>query len=190
VSSARRRDEATAMFIFASKPIAYDRHDLQQQKRIVADTYAGVGWEVPRLLEAMWDAPDLYFDAIGQIDLDHYAAGRVVLLGDAAYGGTLGGQGTGLAMVGAYVLAGELALAGGDHRVAFARYEDRIRDYARGCQVGAKRVGPFFAPPTPAQTWIRNQMYRLLTSRPLAGFFEKLVAQSASGIALQEYPVG
>src|SRR5262249_9005338 len=90
-------------------------------------------------------------------------------------GGVRAGRGRGgggLGMVGADVLAGELALAGGDHRVAFARYEERLRGYARACQEGAARVGPFFAPPTRARLWIRNQVYRTLTSRPLAGFFE------------------
>ncbi|MDF2692783.1 MAG: putative oxidoreductase, partial [Labilithrix sp.] len=188
ISNARHHDEATALFVFASKRLDYCRHSIAQQKRIVAERYAGIGWEVPRLLEAMQNAPDLYFDAIAQVDLERYSTGRVVLLGDAGYGGTIGGQGTGLAIVCSYVLAGELALANGDHRAAFARYEDQIRSYALACQQGAKRVGPFFAPPTRTRTWLRNQVYRALTSRPLLPLFEKLVTSSASAITLRDYP--
>ncbi len=76
------------------------------------------------------DAREFYLDSLSRVDIDHYAKGRVVLLGDAAYGNTLGGFGTGLAVVGAYVLAGELAAADGDHRVAFRRYEELFRAYA------------------------------------------------------------
>jgi 2-polyprenyl-6-methoxyphenol hydroxylase-like FAD-dependent oxidoreductase len=73
----------------------------------------------------------------------------VALLGDGAWGGTLGGQGSGLAIVGSYVLAGELAAASSDHASAFARYEARMSDYAESCL----RVGAFYAPRTrPATT--------------------------------------
>jgi 2-polyprenyl-6-methoxyphenol hydroxylase-like FAD-dependent oxidoreductase len=188
VSPTRRGDEISTTFIFASPPLTYDRRDVAGQKRLIAERYAKVGWEAPRLLEALREAPDLYFDAIGRVDLDRYSQGRVVLLGDAGYGGTIGGQGTGLAVVCAFILAGELLVANGDHRLAFARYESRIRSYAQGCQAGAKRVGPFFAPRTWLGTWTRNAMYGALTSRALKGFFEKLIRQSATSIELEAYP--
>ncbi len=188
VSSGRNAAEADIGFVFASPPLTYDRHDVEQQKQIVADTFAGVGWEVPRLIAAMWEAPDLYFDAISQIHIDRFSQGRVVLLGDAGYGATVGGLGTGLAIVGAYVLAGELATAGGDHRAAFTRYEDQIRDYARGCQKTAEGAGPFLAPRTRAAIWRRNQIYRLLSARPLNGFLNRLTTKAASNIALKDYP--
>jgi 2-polyprenyl-6-methoxyphenol hydroxylase-like FAD-dependent oxidoreductase len=132
-------------------------------------------------------APDLYFDAIAGVELAQYARGRVVLLGDAAYGGTLGGQGTGLAMIGAYLLGGELARAKGDHRPAFAAYQRRIERYARACQQGARHVGPFHAPRTRTSTWLRNKVYRALTSRALSGLFERLVRSAANDIILEEY---
>ena len=87
----------------------------------------------------MWDAPDFYFDSVSQVHMDRWSRGRAVLLGDAACSPSpLSGMGTGLAVVGAYVLAGELASAGGDHRVGFARYEEAMRDYATGCQKSAR----------------------------------------------------
>ena len=62
--------DAKAMFLFASGPTGHDREDPEQQRRIVAEAFAGRGWEVPRLLEEMWAAPDFYFDSISQIRMD------------------------------------------------------------------------------------------------------------------------
>ena len=121
--------------------------------------------------------------------MDHFSRGRVVLLGDAGYGATMGGIGTGLAMVGAYVLAGELASAGGDHRVAFARYDAKIMDYARGCQKLAEGAGPFLAPPTPAKIRRRNRAIRILSFKPLAGIFNRMITKVASATTLEDYRV-
>jgi len=96
LASARERERATAMLLFASSPLDYDRRDIEQHKAILRRVYAGMGWEVPHILEALRDADDLYFDAISHVAMDRYASGRVALLGDAAWGGTLGGQAAGL----------------------------------------------------------------------------------------------
>jgi hypothetical protein len=64
-------NQAKAAFYFVSPPLDYHRHNLDQQKRFLADAFAGLGWEVPRLLEAMWEAPDFYFDRISQVHMDH-----------------------------------------------------------------------------------------------------------------------
>jgi 2-polyprenyl-6-methoxyphenol hydroxylase-like FAD-dependent oxidoreductase len=105
-----------------------------EQKQLIAEQLAGIGWEVPKLLAAMAEAEVFYFDAMAQIHLDRWAAGRIVLLGDAGYcASPLSGQGTSLALVGAHVLAEELGRPGGEeggHRAAFARYEDRMRPFA------------------------------------------------------------
>jgi 2-polyprenyl-6-methoxyphenol hydroxylase-like FAD-dependent oxidoreductase len=115
---------------FASEPIAYDYRDVRRQKQLMAERLAGVGWEVPALLSAMEDADDFYFDAMAQIHLDGWATGRVALVGDAAYcASALSGQGTSLALVGAYVLAEELGRPGVDHSTAFAAYERRMRPF-------------------------------------------------------------
>ncbi|QRN97609.1 FAD-dependent monooxygenase [Archangium violaceum] len=130
VYSARRNTEARAMLGFESPPLDFDRHDIRQQKQLVADRFADMGWETPRLLKAMWEASDFYFDSMSQIHMDRWWNGRTALLGDAGYcGSPMSGQGTSMAMVGAYVLAGELAAAAGEHRTAFAQYEQRMRGY-------------------------------------------------------------
>ncbi|ACZ85472.1 FAD-dependent monooxygenase [Streptosporangium roseum] len=127
---ARENAEIVISFGFGSPPLDYDHRDVEQQKRIVAEQFTGLRWEAPRLLEAMWKAPDFYFDSMAQIRMDHWSAGRVVLLGDAGYcPSPLSGQGTSLALVGACVLADELGVAGDDHRAAFARYEERMHPF-------------------------------------------------------------
>ncbi|WP_410666631.1 FAD-dependent monooxygenase [Amycolatopsis sp. cmx-4-68] len=111
---------------FGSAPLP--RLTVPEQKRLIAERLAGVGWEVPKLLEAMAAADVFYFDAMAQIHLDRWSAGRVALVGDAGYcASALSGQGTSLALVGAYVLAQELGRA--DHEAAFAAYERRMRPF-------------------------------------------------------------
>jgi 2-polyprenyl-6-methoxyphenol hydroxylase-like FAD-dependent oxidoreductase len=129
---ARHNTEAKAMFFFASVPFPYDRHDIGGQKKILAEAFAGGGWEVPRLLEAMWGASDFYFDTVSQVNMDGWSSGRAVLVGDAGYcPSPMADVGTSLALVGAYVQAGELAAASGDHRRAFVRYEEEMLEYVK-----------------------------------------------------------
>jgi 2-polyprenyl-6-methoxyphenol hydroxylase-like FAD-dependent oxidoreductase len=176
---------ARAQLIFTGGPIEA-RLDPDAQRDVVREAYAGVRWYAPQVLEAVSTARDLYVDQIATIAIDRYSAGRVVLLGDAAYGATLGGQGTPLAIVGAYILANELALAD-DPRVAFARYEAHMRPYATPCQKTAESAGAFFAPRTRLGMWFRDTAHRALTSRLLIGQFEKMVKASATDFALPTY---
>ena len=188
VASARDPKRAVCLLLFAHDCPDTAREELEHQKALLLRTYEGMGWEWPRLSRQLESAQDLYFDSISHVALDRYANGRVALLGDAAWGGTLGGQGSGLATVGAYVLAGELAAASGDHTRAFERYQARMQRYAESCQQGSKRVGSFFAPRSRFGYHARNAIYAALTSRLLAGAFERLVTQAASDIELPDYP--
>ncbi|WP_271222664.1 FAD-dependent monooxygenase [Streptosporangium carneum] len=188
VYSARNNTEAKAMFHFGSPPLDYDRRDVGQQKKILAEAFAGNGWETPRLLKAMWDAQDFYFDSISQVRMDGWSRGRTVLLGDAAYcASPLSGMGTGLAMVGAYVLAGELAAADGDHLVGFARYEEAMRDYVAGCQKSADGVGKWMVPDSRFLAWFMTQNYKLLPYLPWKGMIAKSVRRTADAITLKDY---
>jgi 2-polyprenyl-6-methoxyphenol hydroxylase-like FAD-dependent oxidoreductase len=109
--------------------------DPREQKRLIAREFAKARWEMPRLLEHMWGAPDFLFDSMAQIRMDSWSRGRVTLLGDAGYcGSPMSGQGTSMALVGAYVLAGELKAACGDHEAAFAAYERELRAYVTANQ--------------------------------------------------------
>lgn len=175
---------ASATAVFASPEPAYDRRDPAQQKRLVADAVAGVGWEAPVLVDQLWDAPDLYFDSISRVDVPSWSRGRVALLGDAACGATVGGMGAGTAVVAAYVLAGELAAADGDHRTAFPRYEQRLRAYARRAQKGGDRTGHFLAPRTRLGAVLRN---RLLGNRFLLAAMLREGRKVSSTVELPDY---
>ncbi|MFB7181074.1 FAD-dependent monooxygenase [Streptomyces sp. NPDC056257] len=180
----RDSTRAGAFFVFAAPELSYDRHDPEQQKKLIVDAFSGLGWEVPRLLASLLQAPDLYFDSISRADVDTWSTGRTCLVGDAACGATLGGMGTGTALVAAYVLAGELARAKGDHRTAFSRYESRLRKYAKGCQAGGGRTGKFLAPSTGTGIRLRNT----LLSRPLVlNGMLKLGERVSSTLALPDY---
>jgi 2-polyprenyl-6-methoxyphenol hydroxylase-like FAD-dependent oxidoreductase len=186
VYSARKNTEAKAMLWFGSPPLP--RQDRGQQRTTVAEAFAGVGWETPRLLEAMWSAPDFYFDSISQVHLPRWSRGRCVLLGDAAYcPSPLSGMGNGLAIVGAYVLAGELAAAAGDHTRAFAAYESAMRDYATGCQKLGQGVADWMVPRTRFRTWFVNQNYKLLPYLPGKSLLANKARKVASGITLEDY---
>jgi 2-polyprenyl-6-methoxyphenol hydroxylase-like FAD-dependent oxidoreductase len=185
--SAISATQARALLVYTGPACDAEDRNPQRQKAAVRERFHGMGWRAREVLLALDDAPDLYLDSIATVHVQSYAHGRVVLLGDAAYGGTLGGQGTSLAIVGAYVLANELERADTAEQ-AFARYEQQLRPYASGCQKGATRVGGFFAPRTAFGIGCRNAMYRFLTSRLMAGMFERLVKSSASDFVLPPYP--
>src|SRR5260370_42009197 len=100
LSPVRGREGARAMFFFPSSKLEYDRHDEDEQKHLLAEVFGGAGWEVPRLLGAMWQAPDFDFDRTGRVDIDEWSKGRSVVLGDAAYCASAG-SGTRMALGGA-----------------------------------------------------------------------------------------
>ncbi|MWA16208.1 FAD-dependent monooxygenase [Streptomyces sp. BA2] len=123
----RGNTELRIAFGFESAPLAHDGAALRQ---LVVDMLASMRWEGTRLAEAARKAPDFYCDAMAQIRMDQWSLGRVTLLGDAGYcPSPLSGQGTSLALVGAHVLADCLAQDNGDHRTAYARYEQRMRPF-------------------------------------------------------------
>jgi 2-polyprenyl-6-methoxyphenol hydroxylase-like FAD-dependent oxidoreductase len=74
-----------ALFFFAST-LPYNRRDIDTQKEILAEEFSSAGWEVRRLLDAMWRAPDFYFDTVSQVQMPRWSRGRAALLRDAAYG--------------------------------------------------------------------------------------------------------
>jgi 2-polyprenyl-6-methoxyphenol hydroxylase-like FAD-dependent oxidoreductase len=83
----------------------------------------------------------------------------------------LGGEGTGLAITEAYVLAGELALAGADYRRAFDGYQTKLRPFVNAKQASAVRYIPFFATRTRFGLWVRNVGLRVANFVPLASLF-------------------
>ncbi|MGV0794386.1 FAD-binding domain [Mycolicibacterium sp. XJ1819] len=141
-------------------------------KQQLHDEFSGAGWEARQILAAVDDVDDIYFDVVSQIRMDRWSQGRVLLIGDAAGCiSLLGGEGTGLAMTEAYVLAGELQRADGDHRRAFTAYEQQLRPFIRDKQAGAERFLGFFATRTRLGLWFRTMAIRSMKIRPLARLF-------------------
>lgn len=174
--------KAQSFFVFASPELSYDRYDSEQQKKLLIDAYRGGGWRIPEIVAQVPYARDLYLDSLSRVQVPGYARGRVVLHGDAAYGNTLGGFGTGLAVVGAYVMAGELWRAGGDHAAAFRRYDELFRPYAKVAKQGS--AGKFLAPSTARAIRMRNWMFKRTT---LFGALMKLTDRFATRIDLPDY---
>jgi len=113
------------------------------------------------ILDELDRAPDLYFDRVSQIKMKNWSKGRVALVGDAAFCASLmAGQGSALAMTAAYVLAGELAKAGGQHETAFRKYEGLLRAYIESKHAGAERFSAAFAPKSRWGLFLRNQVIR------------------------------
>jgi 2-polyprenyl-6-methoxyphenol hydroxylase-like FAD-dependent oxidoreductase len=126
---------AMAMFSFPAGDLDVDYRDVAAQKRLLRERMAGLGWLTPRILAHLDHTPDFYLDQVAQVVMDRWWSGRVGLLGDAAFSSSpLSGQGTGLALVGAYLLAGELAAAGWDPEAGFAGYEERMRSFVEANQ--------------------------------------------------------
>jgi 2-polyprenyl-6-methoxyphenol hydroxylase-like FAD-dependent oxidoreductase len=126
---------AMAMFSFPSVDFDVDYRDVAAQKSLLRERMEGLGWLTPRILAHLDETPDFYLDQVAQVVTDRWSSGRVVLLGDAAFSSSpMSGQGTGLALVGAYLLAGELAAAGWDPEAGFAGYERRMRSFVEANQ--------------------------------------------------------
>ncbi|MDX6234360.1 MAG: hypothetical protein QOH68_3465, partial [Nocardioidaceae bacterium] len=98
-------DHAIAMLSFPSPDFAIDHRDVEAQKRLLREQMAGFGWQTPRILAHVDDTPDFYLDQVAQVVMDRWSSGRVGLLGDAAFSASpMSGGGTGMALVGAYML--------------------------------------------------------------------------------------
>jgi 2-polyprenyl-6-methoxyphenol hydroxylase-like FAD-dependent oxidoreductase len=161
--------------------------DVDQQRRRTAEMFAQGGWQVPRLVEAMQRSDDLYFDTVSQIHMPRWSSGRVVLVGDAAYAPSfLSGQGSSLALVGAYVLAGELATHA-DWSEAFTAYERITRPFNEANQALAARGGGLLLPRTPEELDARNRVLVALQSSGAAGSHGEQSRRVHSSLRLPDY---
>ena len=144
-------NRAIAMLSFPAAEFDVDHRDVEAQKRMLREQMAGFGWETPRILAHLDSAPDFYLDQVAQVVMDRWSSGRVGLLGDAAFSASpMSGAGTGLALVGAYLLAGELATASWDPAAGFAGYEARMRSYVEANQeIGRMHVQMLAPDPDP-----------------------------------------
>ncbi|MFJ2910987.1 hypothetical protein ACIO8F_16545 [Streptomyces sp. NPDC087228] len=139
----------------------------EAQRDLVVMDFADAGWEIPGMLAAMRDADDLFFDVVGQIRIPRWSSGRVALVGDAAYAPSfLTGQGSSLALVGAYMLAG--SLSDRDHAAGFAAYEHGTREFVTVNQEQVREEDAALFPTSARALEQRNDMLRNLSTMPSA----------------------
>jgi 2-polyprenyl-6-methoxyphenol hydroxylase-like FAD-dependent oxidoreductase len=184
---ALRGNRTMFLFVFRSAD-ATDPGDLNARRALLHREFGNTGWECPQILAALDRVDDLYFDVVSQVRLDHWSRGRTALVGDAASCvSLLAGEGTGLAMTEAYVLAGELACARGDYQRAFDAYEARLRPFVESRQAAARRYVPVFATQTRWGIRFRDLVMRAMNFRPLA---DTLLSRSVhDDFELPSYPM-
>ncbi|MCF3965170.1 FAD-dependent monooxygenase [Streptomyces fuscigenes] len=183
----REPGEVKASLSFRSGPLGIERCDREARRALLRERFGGLGWEVPRLLEALGAAEDLSLDWMGQVRMERWTRGRAALLGDAGYCPTpLTGLGTSLSLVGAYVLAGELAAAGGEHRAAFAAYDAVMRPYVRQAQELPPGGVRGYAPRGRTGIALRNASMRAMGRGPMKKLMEAQFAK-AGAIRLPDY---
>ncbi|KAI1412224.1 FAD/NAD(P)-binding domain-containing protein [Hypoxylon sp. FL1857] len=120
------------------------RGDVREEKEALAEIFRDAGWRTDEILKDMKDADDFYLEHMGLVKLDSWSRGHVTLLGDAAYCPSAStGMGTTSAIVGAYVLAGEIGRhckEGVDTKegltAALKAYEEKLRPFVDQVQKG------------------------------------------------------
>jgi 2-polyprenyl-6-methoxyphenol hydroxylase-like FAD-dependent oxidoreductase len=171
------RGQALAFFAFRS-PAApdFDYRDTAQHKRLLTAAFQDGGWRVPQLLKLVQATDDLYFDSVSQVRIRPWWHGRVALAGDAASCVSLFGDGSSLAMAGAFTLAEELAASPGDHRLAFRRYEAQHRTLVDPKQRNILRGASLLIPATRPGILARNLATRLWPLAAATGWLRRRLA--------------
>jgi 2-polyprenyl-6-methoxyphenol hydroxylase-like FAD-dependent oxidoreductase len=178
---------ATASLHFATTRHDYDRRDVASQKNLLRETFAGMKWRTPQILDLMDAAPDFYFDSLSQVRMERWSRGRVVLLGDASCCATpMSGMGTSMAMVGAYVLAGEMKQCGGDYAQAYKSYEDTMRPFAFEAQKLAEGVS-WFVPDSRWKLWFSTKMWSVMPQSTLHKLMVEQPTKVANIVPLKNY---
>jgi 2-polyprenyl-6-methoxyphenol hydroxylase-like FAD-dependent oxidoreductase len=161
-----RDDKTMCLFVLRDEYMHGD-----DPKSILTNAFGGAGWEWPRIENELECANDIYFDTVSQIRMERWTKGRTALVGDAAACVSLmAGEGTGLAIAEAYVLAGELHACAGDVAMAFSRYEQRLLPFVKRKQESAARFASAFAPKTSAGITFRNAVTKLMRVPFIAEF--------------------
>lgn len=166
---------------------AYSQLSKEEQQKALITRLQGIGWEAPRLVEELKKTEDFYFERVSQVKAPHWSKGRVAMTGDAAYCVTpIAGQGTDLAMLGPYILAGELATID-DYQQAFRRYQQRLEPYVKKVQQLPPGLPRLVYPTSKLGVKILNGFFRLFGSRPVKYLAKKLSGKKKSEKA--EFPL-
>ncbi|GAB2510065.1 FAD-dependent monooxygenase [Nocardia heshunensis] len=184
---------ATSMAIISTRIPVDDalRGDTAAQQALIRERLSGHSWVLADIVDAMPDAPDFYFDEVARVRMSHWSKGRVVLLGDAAYcGSPMTGMGTALAIIGAYLLAGEITTTPTDLTRALDRYEELLRPLVTEIQKGTETSVRLRHPETRRGVAVLNTAFQVLASRPLSplrALLTRLIGKQ-SEYPLPDYP--
>ncbi|MFI5932897.1 FAD-dependent monooxygenase [Actinoplanes sp. NPDC051494] len=183
-----------ATLAFLAPPMGVNRLDTQAQIRVLRERFAGVGWQTPRILDGFAARPrEFYFERAEQVFMPRWSNGRVAIVGDTAWAGPTG-MGTTLALLGAHVLAGELARALDqgptfDPRGAFRAYESFLRPHVEKTQKLPPGVPAVALPKTLWGLKVLHGVHRLAATRVLRAVAERaLLTSEPTGLTLPDYP--
>lgn len=187
IYTADHLDDARAVFMFRPEtPLDYDHRDVARQHVQLREAFAGVDAEVDTWLAEVDRTQAFYFDAITQLQMTSWSRGRVTLVGDAGYcpGPAVGGS-TSLAVYGAYVLAAEIARAGGDHAAAFAAYEKTMVPSVVGSRTMAKVNAKAIVPGSRWGVMALVGLGRTISALPL-GLTQAVARLNTGGVRLYD----
>jgi 2-polyprenyl-6-methoxyphenol hydroxylase-like FAD-dependent oxidoreductase len=156
-------------------------------KQFVAQCYKDAGWKTNEVMKAMLEAKDFYASEIVKVKTPNLHKGRFVLVGDAGYAPGLTGTGTTLALVGAYLLAGEVVRHKGDLAAGLRGYEKQMRPIIDEMQKEPPFITTFLAPQTAWGVWLRNNIFAFVIWTRILDFAQKYLS-SAFGSA-DKYPL-
>lgn len=190
LSSTNINDDFKVIHLFQDSHFKFNYRNIEQQKALLKEHYQKEQWETPTLLNAMEHADDFYFDAAQQVRMTTWSKGRVSLIGDAAYSPALtSGQGSSIAIVGAYILAGELFAANGNYKTAFVSYEQQMRHYVTLNQALGVTVMDFILPSAKSRVsrWMNKLKSLFLPQNYTIKKLRKQFHKAANGIRLKQY---
>lgn len=131
-------------------------------KDYICQHYQSVGWKANLALKCMLMSNDFYATELLQVKLPTLSKGRFVLVGDAGYAPGPTGTGTTLAIVGAYVLAGEVCKHKGNLDAALTGYEAQMRPLINDLQKIPPLIPTLLAPQSAWGLWLRNQIFAFI----------------------------
>jgi 2-polyprenyl-6-methoxyphenol hydroxylase-like FAD-dependent oxidoreductase len=149
-----------AYFVFWRPEIPeFDYANLEQHKSILESTFADMGWRVPEFLDLVRAASDMYFDSVARVDVANWARGRIVLLGDASSCVSLFGDGSTLAIAGAYELAQAVSASPANPAVAFSRYQAAHGKLVASKQKNLASMASRIVPRTRTGIWLSTHVF-------------------------------
>jgi len=184
------RNERVGVYMgILKKPEGEHKLSLPEQRRYMAERFANDGWEFPRILDIIETVDDFYFDSLRQVRMQRWSKGRIVLTGDAAWCPTaLSGIGTTLAIVGSYVLSGELFKTK-DIALAFKNYEHIMRPFVEEGQSIPKIVPRMLWPQTHVGLMAMRTVMRVADTPLPKKLFANAFARDSKSIEFPNYKV-